>query len=157
LILLVVLPLYYILSLYFLDKYYFLCPVEYERQIIIRNDQWGEGHFGARRSGGRKHNGIDLYAEIGAPVFACRSGRVLLAEERPGIGKFVLLEHPYNLRTLYGHLSEISVASNHLVRQGQLIGGVGKTGNADIRAILPHLHLEVRKGGIAQDPMEYLD
>lgn len=156
LFLLIILPVYLIASLYFLDKFYFLCPIEYERDIIIRSDQRGDGFFAAKRSGNRLHNGIDLFAKIGTPVLVPRAGRVIAATQSQGMGKYVILKHFDNIITLYGHLSEIYVAKNDFVRQGQIIGSVGKTGNANHPAIQPHLHFEVRRNKVPQDPMEYL-
>ncbi len=156
-LLLIILPLYLIFSLYFLDKRYFLCPIQYMGEIIIRNDSRGDGLFGAERNGRRIHEGIDLFAPIGTPVLASRSGRVASARKNHGMGNYVVIRHPGNIITIYGHLSRIFVNKNQFVRQGQLIGSVGKTGNANYRNIQPHLHFEVRKNGIPQDPLEYLE
>ncbi|MFA5411542.1 MAG: M23 family metallopeptidase [Candidatus Omnitrophota bacterium] len=157
LFLFIIFSVYIFISLYFLDKTYFLCPIEYKDAIIIRNDAWGDGFFSAKRSGGRVHDGIDLLAEVGTPVSAARSGIVVKATQSKGMGKFVIIRHPGNLTTIYGHLSEIYVHKNEFVRQGRLIGRVGKTGNANLGAIQAHLHLEVRINGIPHDPMEYLE
>jgi len=144
------------ISIYFLDKYYFIPPIEYKRDLIIRSDSYGEGFFAANRSGRRLHNGIDLLAEIGTPVLASRTGMVITATSRRGMGNYVVLRHPGNISTIYGHLSRICVAKGNIVRQGDMIGRVGKTGNAGYKGILPHLHFEVRKNGVPEDPMEYL-
>jgi murein DD-endopeptidase MepM/ murein hydrolase activator NlpD len=156
LLLLIILPFYLLVSLYFLDKTYFLCPIEYKRDILIRNDSRGDGFFGAERRGKRLHQGLDLLAEIGEPVLAARSGIVVAAEASRGMGNYVIIRHPGNIATLYGHLSEICVGRNILVRQGQVIGTAGKTGNANHPAILPHLHFEVREKGKPIDPLKYL-
>jgi len=157
LLLLIALPIYIAFSLYFLDKDYFLCPIEYRGGIIIRNDSMGDGHFGAARSGNRVHNGIDLLADVGTPVLASRSGKVLAARSARGMGNYILIAHPENLTTLYGHLSAIYVKEGDYVRQGDFIGRVGKTGNANYNAMLAHLHFEVKKDGLPQDPMGYLE
>ncbi len=143
-------------SIYFLDKYYFISPIEYKADVIIRSDSYGEGFFAANRSGRRLHNGIDLLAGIGAPVFASRAGIVIAATNSRGMGNHVILRHPGNITTIYGHLASICVAKGNIVRQKDLIGRVGKTGNADYKGILPHLHFEVRKNGVPEDPLEYL-
>jgi murein DD-endopeptidase MepM/ murein hydrolase activator NlpD len=155
--LLIFLPVYLLASLYFLDKSYFICPIEYKSDILIRRDSRGDGFFAAERSGNRLHNGIDLFAEIGTPVMASRSGIVVAAKQSRGMGNYVIIRHPGNIVTIYSHLSRIYVARNNLVRQGEVIGAVGKTGNANYRAILPHLHFEVRRGGIPEDPLQYLE
>ncbi|MBU0709282.1 MAG: M23 family metallopeptidase [Candidatus Omnitrophica bacterium] len=158
LIILIILLAILIPGIYFLDKQYCLCPIEYEQDIIVlRHDKMGDGSFGASRSGNRKHLGVDLLAEVGTPVRAVRSGIVLAEEERRGMGKYVVIKHLGGIKTIYGHLSKIRVAKYQLVRQGQIIGDVGKTGNANYRSMLSHLHLEVRKNNIPQDPLEYLE
>jgi len=148
---------YIALSLSFLDKYYFACPINYRGDFIIRTDSMGDGLFGSRRSGRRMHQGIDLFAGIGEPVRAARSGIVALAKNSRGMGNYIVLRHSPSLTTIYGHLLKIYVRKNQLVRQGDIIGAVGKTGNANYRNIEPHLHFEIRRDGIPQDPLEYLD
>ncbi len=156
-ILLIFIPFYLFISLYFLDKDNFLCPIEYKRGIVIRNDARGDGFFAAGRNGARLHQGIDLWASIGTPVLASRSGRVIAAKQNRGMGNFVIIRHPHNITTIYGHLSKIEVQKNQFVRQGEIIGRVGKTGNASFRDIQPHLHFEVRENGIPLDPMSYFN
>lgn len=153
---LILFPPYLLASLYFLDKDSFLCPIGYANDIVIRNDGRGDGFFAAKRSGNRMHQGLDLWADIGTPVLASRSGRVIAAKQNRGMGSFVIIRHPYNITTIYGHLSKIEVEANQFVRQGQIVGRVGKTGNANFSEIQPHLHFEVRKNNIPQDPLGYL-
>ena len=150
-------PAYLSLSLYFLDKNYFLCPIEYKGDAVIRCDSRGEGFFAARRNGNRVHEGIDFFAEIGSPVLACRSGIIIAARKNRGMGNYIIIRHPGHMITVYGHLSMIYVYKNQFVRQGEVIATVGKTGNANSRAIQPHLHFEVRKDGQPRDPLEYLE
>jgi len=157
LFLLIILPIYLSISIYFLDKNYFICPIEYKKDIVIRNDSRGDGFFAANRNGNRIHQGIDLFGAIGTPVMASLSGKVVVASQNRGMGNYIILKHLGNLVTIYGHLSNIYVKQGALVRQGQLIGEVGKTGNANLRSILPHLHFEIRKNGTPQDPLEYLE
>ncbi len=156
-IILIVLPFYLGVTFYFLDKVYFLCPVHYNGDMVIRCDSRGDGTFAARRNGRRVHNGIDLLSEIGTPVFACRSGRARVAEQKDGMGNYVILYHQGDFNTTYGHLSAVGVRNGVFVRQGEFIGRVGKTGNANHPDIQSHLHFEIRKDGIPQDPMEYLE
>ncbi|MBM3249624.1 MAG: M23 family metallopeptidase [Candidatus Omnitrophica bacterium] len=144
-------------AFYYVDKAAFLSPIFYQRDFLIRNDNRGEGHFAADRSGSRLHNGIDLLAPLGTPVLASRLGIVAQARQTNGMGKFVILKHFGGVTTTYGHLSQIYVREGEIVRQGDCIGAVGKTGNANYRDILPHLHFEVRKYGTPQDPLEYLE
>jgi len=154
--LLLILPFYLANSLYYLDRDYFICPIEYKKDITIRNDCRGEGFFGAQRSGRRTHQGLDLLAQIGEPVFAVRNGRVVSAKQNNGMGKYVIIRHADKMLTVYGHLSSLEVYDNEFVRQGQIIGRVGKTGNSNLRDIQPHLHFEVRINGAAEDPLKYI-
>lgn len=156
LFLLITLPLGLIAVFSFLDKNYFLCPIEYKRDILIRCDGRGNGFFAAERNGNRLHEGIDLYAPLGTPVLASRVGKVIAARHTRGMGNYVIIRHLGNITTVYGHLSKIYVRIGQFVRQGDVIGLVGKTGNANFRDIQPHLHFEVRKKGVPQDPLEYL-
>ena len=152
-----ILPFVLAAALYFVDREYFLCPIDYKGSIFVRCDSRGNGFFGSPRNGNRLHEGIDLFAEVGTPVFAARSGIVVLVrEQQRGMGNYVVIRHLGGLSTLYGHLSRSCVRRSQFVRQGELIGEVGKTGNANFRDIQPHLHLEVIESGRPKDPLEYL-
>lgn len=149
---------YIFISLFFLDKAYFFCPIEYKDDIYVRSDARGDGFFGSSRSRGRRtHQGIDLFAKVGTPVLAARSGRVIAAEKNRGMGNYVIIRHFGGVVTVYGHLSKFYTRKGEFVRQGEVIGRVGKTGNANYRDIQPHLHLEVRQNGVPQDPLQYLE
>jgi murein DD-endopeptidase MepM/ murein hydrolase activator NlpD len=144
------------LGLASMDKQYFICPVEYKNDIIIRNDHRGDGLFASSRSGKRIHQGLDLLAGVGTPVCAAKSGKVVSATQNKGMGKYIIIRHRDNIITIYGHLSNIFVRRDDYVRQGRIIGSVGKTGNARAAGMLPHLHFEIRKNGVPLDPLEYL-
>ena len=156
LIILILLCAYVFLSLAELDKQYFICPIEYKNDIIVRNDNRGDGLFASARSGKRIHKGLDLLADVGTPVCAARSGKVISATVNKGMGKYIIIRHRDNIITIYGHLSNIFVWKDDYVRQGQIIGSVGKTGNARAAGMLPHLHFEIRKDGVPRDPLEYI-
>ena len=119
-------------------------PID-ERPIVIRHDAKGDGRFLSPRSGGRHHRGIDLVAPLDSPVRAIRSGRVIEIGTHRGLGQFVELEHQDRLHSLYAHLNTVTVDVGKRVHQGEMIGTVGKTGNAHHRWITPHLHLEIVK------------
>ncbi|MBU0548440.1 MAG: M23 family metallopeptidase [Candidatus Omnitrophica bacterium] len=144
------------ISLGLLDKQYFACPIEYKSDIIIRNDNYGDGLFASSRTGRRTHKGLDLLADAGVAVLAAKSGKVISATQNQGMGKYIIIRHADNYISIYGHLSEILVRKNDYLRQGQVIGRVGKTGNARPRDMLPHLHFEIRKNGVPHDPLEYI-
>lgn len=156
---LVIFVFYSAYELYYLDKVYFFCPVEYKQDtVIIRHDSYGSGDFLSNRSGSRKHNGIDLQAKFGAAVYAGRAGKVTRAQFSRGMGNFIEIAHsPGGYVTIYGHLSKIEVRPGQLVRQAQKIGAVGKTGNANHRGVIPHLHFEIRKNNVPLDPMKFLE
>lgn len=160
--LLFIMPVMLSVGLYFLDKERFICPIQYRQDIVIRSDSRGEGSFAARRNGNRSHEGIDLLADMHTPVMAARFGMVRICrlisdkDKRTGSGNYLIIVHPGGMTTTYAHLSEVYVGKNSLVRQGQVIGSVGKTGNANYPDILPHLHFEVRQDGVPQDPAEYI-
>ncbi len=144
------------LSISWVNKENFISPIYYSYDIIIRNDSRGDGFFAAKRSGSRVHNGIDLLANMGTPVLAARSGLVIEATSSKGMGNYVILKHSGGLTTIYGHLSSIDTKKGMLVRQGEIIGRVGKTGNANHPDMLPHLHFEIRRNNIPQDPSGFL-
>jgi murein DD-endopeptidase MepM/ murein hydrolase activator NlpD len=94
------------------------------------------------------HTGVDLSASVGAPVKAANGGVVIFAGWNSwGYGNTIVLSHgPFT--TLYGHLSSINVGCGQIVSAGQLIGGVGSTGNSSG----PHLHFEIRYLDQPQNP-----
>jgi murein DD-endopeptidase MepM/ murein hydrolase activator NlpD len=139
--------------LYLLKEPCFSNPVSpYSSAIFLRSDKYGKGHFGASRNGGRKHQGIDLLSKLGNPVFASKSGRVSFAGMREGYGICVEISHLDRFSTRYAHLSQFLVSTGDWVQQGTAIGLSGKTGNADNKKIRPHVHFEIRYGGIPLDP-----
>ena len=120
--------------------------------LVIRKDAKGDGRFQAPRSGNRRHRGIDLAAALGSPVRAFRSGRVSHVGTHKGFGRFVELTHSSGVRSLYAHLQDVAVKDHQRIRQGDLIGTVGKTGNARHPSITPHVHFEVLRDGTPVDP-----
>jgi murein DD-endopeptidase MepM/ murein hydrolase activator NlpD len=103
--------------------------------------------FGPR--GVRFHTGWDYPAPSGAPVAAAGSGRVTWAGwVDGGYGLLVVVAHSSGVRTLYAHLSRISVGVGQRVAAGQEVGLVGSTGHSTG----PHLHFEVRVRGACVDP-----
>jgi len=130
----------------------FICPVA-TTETKIRNDGWGDGTFGAKRSGGRLHLGIDLQAPVGTPVKAAKSG-MAVAKSNRGMGNFVVIKHIDGTKTIYGHLSRMFIdPRGEKVKIGDTIGEVGKTGNARNPCMLPHLHFELWVDGEPVDPL----
>ena len=102
--------------------------------------------------GRRQHNGVDLAAPSGTPVYATADGRVGMAQWYSSYGNYVQIEHGGQLQTRYAHLSSYTVQPGTMVRKGDLIGYVGSTG----RSTGPHLHYEVRVAGESVDPTPYM-
>jgi murein DD-endopeptidase MepM/ murein hydrolase activator NlpD len=107
--------------------------------------------FGAPRSGGRRHQGVDMMAPSGTPLVAVVSGSVNFKQTNLG-GNSVWLSGNDGNRYFYAHLSAFE-GSSRGVSQGEVIGYVGTTGNA----YTPHLHFEVHPGGgVAVNPTAYV-
>lgn len=101
----------------------------------------------------RPHLGIDLAAARGTPILASRGGTVIYAgREFRGYGKMVLVESGDGWATLYAHFDKILVAEGQKVRQGEVIGAMGRTG----RATGVHLHFEIRRNRGPIDPLPLL-
>jgi murein DD-endopeptidase MepM/ murein hydrolase activator NlpD len=94
------------------------------------------------------HPGVDLGAAMGTPIPAADDGTVIQAGPRGGYGNAIEIAHADGTHTLYGHASELLVKEGDQVRKGDPIAKVGESG----RATGPHLHLEVRKGGVPVNP-----
>lgn len=99
-----------------------------------------------------RHDGIDFAAPVGTPIHAAAGGVVVLAEHHPVYGNVVEIDHGAGLLTRYAHASRLFVAAGALVKRGQKIAEVGTTG----RSTGPHLHFEVHKQGVAQNPAKFL-
>ncbi|WP_039767124.1 peptidoglycan DD-metalloendopeptidase family protein [Caldicellulosiruptor sp. F32] len=113
---------------------------------------WGTltSRFGYR--GREFHEGIDLAMPWGSNVYAADGGVVEFTGWSGGYGKLVIINHKNGYQTYYGHLSRILVSPGQKVAKGQLIAKSGSTG----RSTGPHLHFEVRKNGVPQNPLRYL-
>jgi murein DD-endopeptidase MepM/ murein hydrolase activator NlpD len=101
---------------------------------------------------GRMHEGIDISAASGTPIWAAAAGTVIYAGWLGGYGNLVVVDHGNGLSTAYAHASSILVGVGQSVAQGETISLVGSTGNSSG----PHLHFEVRVNGSAVDPLLYL-
>jgi murein DD-endopeptidase MepM/ murein hydrolase activator NlpD len=115
------------------------------------------GHFGSRidpfQGEGAFHAGVDISSSYGSPVVATADGVVAMAGFMSGYGRLIILRHGRtNFSTYYAHLSEIFVRPNQLVRRGEVIGRVGRSG----RTTSAHLHYEVRRNQTPQNPVRFL-
>ena len=97
-------------------------------------------------------NGIGIAAATGTPVKAVAAGQVMVAEPFGTYGLTVIIQHPGGDYSVYGSLAAADVQKGAIVDKGQTIGSVG---SADPE-LPPHLHFEMRPGGRAADPLEWL-
>jgi murein DD-endopeptidase MepM/ murein hydrolase activator NlpD len=116
------------------------------------------GYFGNPLNGAGRlsqglhgHNGVDLSAPAGTPIYAAASGTATTVKSdggyNSGYGNYVVISHPNGTSTLYAHMSSVAIAAGS-VSKGQVIGYVGRTGIATGN----HLHFEVRG---AQNPFAH--
>lgn len=117
---------------------------------------WMTSGFGMRRSPfsgkPKMHEGLDIAASIGTPVYATADGIVSQSESVAGYGKLVVIDHGYGYKTYYGHNSKLNVKVGQKVRRGDRIASVGNTGSSTGA----HLHYEVRLNGVPLNPRKYL-
>jgi len=100
----------------------------------------------------KRHNGVDLAAPTGTPIYATADGIVTRANRFSSYGLYVSIDHGADLETRYAHMSRIAVADGDRVEKGDIIGYVGSTG----RSTGPHLHYEVRVAGMPVNPIPYM-
>lgn len=117
---------------------------------------WVTSEFGHRRSprgiGSTFHEGIDVSAPSGTPIYASGNGVVTFAGIKRGLGKTVVIDHGFGVTTVYGHSSQLFVREGDKVKRGSEIAAVGRTG----RSTGPHLHYQVVVDGVPVDPMRYI-
>ena len=124
-------------------------PVSPLRGQLFANLPTYEGFYirpilaGRRSRGLHGFNGVDLADSCGLPVLASADGQVLVSRSsgwNGGYGRYVVLSHINNTQTLYSHLKDVVVVPGEAVRQGQVIGSIGSSGNSTGC----HVHFEVR-------------
>lgn len=99
------------------------------------------------------HQGIDIAAQSGVPVLATADGIVSFVGENAGYGRYVVIDHGYGYRTLYGHNSRVTVSGGQFVRRGQKVAHVGSTG----ATTGPHLHYEVYVNNLPVNPKKFIN
>jgi len=98
--------------------------------------------------------GIDVASSVGTPVYAANSGQITFVGGNPccSYGYHVIVDHGNGYETLYAHLSGFNYAAGDFVNGGDVIGYIGMTG----RTTGPHVHFELRRNGVYQDPLNFL-
>ena len=100
-----------------------------------------------------RHNGLDLIAPAGEPVYASAEGVVRnVIRSRKGLGNVVEIDHGNGYVTRYGHLADVEVRKGRQLEKGTRIGYVGVSGNS----FAPHLHYEVLRDTLVLDPVNHL-
>lgn len=109
-------------------------------------------NFGPK-GGGKVNDGINIASSEGEPVWAAADGEVVyVGNELAGYGNMVLIKHAGSKTTTYAHLGRASVDKYDRVKQGDIIGYVGTTGNVKD----PQLHFAIRDGKEPVDPQKFL-
>ncbi len=100
----------------------------------------------------RTHQGLDIIADVGTPIYAAGDGTVEFAgRSGGGYGIVVVINHGYGYQSLYAHLSKINVRQGQKIRRGDNIAKSGRTGLVSG----PHLHYEVIYKGVRQNPIDF--
>lgn len=99
----------------------------------------------------KMHYGIDFNCARGTPIQASGKGKVEYAGKRSDYGNCVIIDHGYGFKSLYGHMSEITVKKGQDIDRGVMVGKVGSTG----LSTGDHLHYEVHKNGVRVNPIQY--
>ena len=98
---------------------------------------------------GNYHNGHDIAADTGTPIYSPSSGKVILTGDYYYNGKFVMINHGNSLISIFLHMNDIHVSKGSIVEKGELIGTVGNTG----LSTGPHLHWSVLLNNTYVDPL----
>lgn len=102
------------------------------------------------------HDGIDLPASVGTPIYAAYAGTVSISDAsnaKSGYGYYIKIDHGVGVSTLYAHMSMLAVNVGDYVTAGQVIGYVGLTGNTTGA----HLHFSIFIDGESKNPRDYMD
>ena len=100
-----------------------------------------------------RHNGLDMLAHSGEPVYAAADGVVKeVIRSRKGLGNQVVIDHGNGYKTRYAHLADMEVVRGRVVKKGTRLGYVGVSGNS----FAPHLHYEVLRDTVVLDPVNHL-
>ena len=100
------------------------------------------------------HSAIDLACNFGSAIYSVNGGTVITAKYgwNGGYGNYVIVDHGGGVQTLYAHFTKLYVQSGQTVNKGAVLGLMGSTG----RSTGPHLHFEIRVGGVRKNPLYYI-
>ncbi len=126
----------------------FILPVQ---SVVTSSFGYRNNAMGGR--GREFHAGVDLRGRVGCPIAASADGEVIYNSYMSGYGKLLIIKHSNGFTTRYAHNSTNLVSIGSYVRQGQVIALAGSTG----RSTGPHIHFELRKNNIPQNPMHYVN
>lgn len=124
------------------EKPIYMVPVDEYRITSSYGPRWG-----------RTHQGIDLAVSTGTPVASAADGVIIQSGWNGGYGISIYVDHGNGVITRYGHLSQAYAQVGRNVKQGEVIGLSGNTGNSTG----PHLHFEIRIGDQAVNPTGYME
>ncbi len=98
------------------------------------------------------HSGIDIAGAMGTDVIAPAHGRVTFVGDKGPLGKTIVIDHGYGVRTHFGHNSGVTVRVGQEVERGEVIAKLGSTG----RSTGPHLHYAVEVNGKSKNPLDFI-
>jgi len=98
------------------------------------------------------HKGVDLAAPLNTPIYAARSGTVVVASYNNSSGYYVQIQHDNGYKSVYMHMTYFVVSAGQHVSQGQVIGYCGSTGVSTGS----HLHFGISQNGVYQNPSNYI-
>lgn len=130
-------------------------PANVEYAVSEKGFMWptAGGSINVGLGGYPGHTGVDIPRDSGTPIFASMSGVVVKAVNgSTGYGRHVIIDHGNGYTTLYAHAVALHVQVGQVVKQGDVIASVGRTG----RATGNHLHFEVRQNGQVMNPRHYI-
>lgn len=132
---------------YSMRKAFLRSPVDFRRiSSHFQRERW-HPVLGKKRP----HKGVDYAAATGTPIKAAGDGKIVFRGRKGGYGHTIILRHGNNITTLYAHMSSYKrgLSNGSRVKQGQVIGYVGKSG----LATGPHLHYEFQVNGVHRNPL----
>ena len=101
-----------------------------------------------------RHYAVDIATKLNTPVRSTTEGVVVFSGWSDDVGYVIIIDHPYDLLSVYKHNSSISVSQGEVVEQGQVIAF---SGNSGMNTTGPHLHFEIWSNGFSLNPEEFID